>query len=69
MSLVADLGTDIAHACSIHELAGVAVIPVLVHEGALGHGESAQLVVQGLITFSFISLGFFSNHNSFSFII
>ena len=48
--LVADLGTDAAHAQSVHQLTGVTVVPVLVHEGALGHGEGAQLVVQRLVT-------------------
>ena len=46
--LVADFGTDGACTSAIHEAAGVAVVPVLVTELLVGHGERAQLVVQSL---------------------
>ena len=49
MPLVADLGADGAHSGAVHQLAGVAVVPVLVHELALGHHEGAQLLVQGFV--------------------
>ena len=49
MVLVADLGANAAYSHTIHHLAGVAVVPVLVHELLLGDGEGAQLVVQRLL--------------------
>ena len=47
--LVADLGTDRAGPDPIHQLAGVAVVPVLAHELLLCHRERTQLAVQRLL--------------------
>ena len=49
MVSVTDLGADGAHPDPVHQLTGVAVVPVLVHELLLRDGEGAQLVVQRLL--------------------
>lgn len=46
MAAMADPRAHSAHADAVHHLAGVAVVPVLVHELALGHRERAQFVLQ-----------------------
>ena len=46
---VADPGTHRAAARPVHQAAGVAVVPVLVHEHLGGVGVGAQLHVQGVI--------------------
>ena len=46
---VADPGTHRAAARPVHQAAGVAVVPVLVHEHLGGVGVGTQLHVQGVI--------------------
>lgn len=43
---VANARAHCAHTNAVHHLARVTVVPVLVHELALGHRESTQLVLQ-----------------------